>query len=181
MSCSHVDSCELFAQFALNPALRVWQVHYCDKDYSRCARFQLARGRQPVPLNLLPNGSKVDTPRSDADYGATAIFNAILKRRPQMVESFLRTGIDVNVRDSRGMTPLMAAAAIGEIEIIRMLLAKHADRALTSKDGETAHEIAQRGGFKEAAALIGSAPRARQIPRNAKVEKAGLFARLLGR
>lgn len=181
MACSHVDSCELFAQFALNPALRVWQVHYCDKDYSRCARFQLARGRQPVPLNLLPNGSKVDTPRSEADYGATAIFNAILKRRPQMVESFLRTGIDVNIRDSRGMTPLMAAAAIGEVDIIRMLLAKRANRSLTSNDGETAYQLAVRGGFREAATLIGADQNARPTPRSTKVEKAGLFARLLGR
>ena len=29
MSCSHVESCELFVQFALNPALDVWKLHYC--------------------------------------------------------------------------------------------------------------------------------------------------------
>jgi ankyrin repeat protein len=181
MACSHVDTCELFAQFALNPALRVWQAHYCDKDHSRCARYQLARSRQPVPLNLLPNGSKVDAPRSEADYGATAIFNAILKRRAPMVLSFLNTGTDVNVRDGRGMTPLMAAAAIGDVDIIRLLLSKRADRTLTSNDGETAYEIARRGGFGEAAELIGSARGARPVHRNPKVEKPNLFARLLGR
>lgn len=178
MACTHVDDCELFAQFALNPALRVWQVHYCDQDFKRCARYQLALTGAAVPLNLLPNGNKVEAARSDAEYGATAMFNAILKRRLPMVESLLRTGIDVNIRDGRGMTPLMAAAATGDLEIVRFLLKKKAAPQLKSSTGETAYEIARRAGFSDVAALLTSAAHASGHAESAS-RKAGFLTRLL--
>jgi hypothetical protein len=178
MSCTHVDSCELFAQFALNPALQVWQVHYCDQDFKRCARYQLSLTGAAVPLNLLPNGSRVEAARSDADYGATAIFNAILKRRMPMIESLLRTGMDVNIRDSRGMTPLMAAAATGDVEIVRYLLKKKATPQLKSSAGETAQEIAVRAGFSNVAALLASAAHSSSGAEGSP-RKPGILARLL--
>lgn len=178
MACTHVESCELFAQFALNPALQVWQVHYCDQDFKRCARYQLALTGAAVPLNLLPNGSKVEAARSDAEYGATAMFNAILKRRLPMVESLLRTGIDVNIRDGRGVTPLMAAAATGDLEIVKFLLKKKAAPQLKNSAGETAYEIARRAGFSDVAALLASSARASRDAVGAP-SKAGFLTRLL--
>lgn len=178
MACTHVDNCELFAQFALNPALRVWQVHYCDQEFKRCARFQLSLTGAAVPLNLLPNGSRVEAARSDADYGATAIFNAILKRRMPMIESLLRTGMNVNIRDSRGMTPLMAAAATGDVEIVGYLLKKKAAPQLKSTAGETAYEIAVRAGFNNVAALLASAAHASHGAEGS-AKKPGILARLL--
>jgi ankyrin repeat protein len=178
MACTHVDSCELFAQFALNPALKVWQFHYCDQDFKRCARYQLSLTGAAVPLNLLPNGSRVEAARSDADYGATAIFNAILKRRMPMIESLLRTGMDINIRDSRGMTPLMAAAATGDVEIVKFLLKKKAAPQLKSTAGETAYEIATRAGFGNVAALLASAAHASNSAEKS-ARRPGILARLL--
>lgn len=58
--CSHLGSCELFPKFALQGSLKVWQTYYCEGDYERCARFQLAKiGGHPAP-NLLPNGKELD-------------------------------------------------------------------------------------------------------------------------
>jgi ankyrin repeat protein len=154
MACTHTEHCELFAQFALNPALQIWQSHYCQGDFKRCVRFQMSVRGESVPLNLLPNGSRVEMPRSSDDYGATALFNAILKMRVSMVESLLKHGIDINIRNSDGMTPLMAAASTGNMQIIRIILAKGADTHAISTLGENAGEMAARMGHTEAAKLL---------------------------
>ena len=192
MACTHTATCELFAQFALNPALQVWQSHYCHGDFSRCVRLKMSIRGESVPLNLLPNGSRVEMPRSSNDYGATALFNAILKMRVSMVESLLKNGIDINVRNSDGMTPLMAAASTGNMQIIRILLAKGADAHAMNTLGENAGEMAARMGHIEAANLLkiakaGSA-RPHAAPRTPDTPKApdttrsskSLFGFLLG-
>lgn len=155
MECTHVKGCELFAQFALNPALKVWQIHYCDADqHARCARFQMSLAGQVVPLNLLPNGKIVEAPRDNNAYGATALFNAILKDRTPMVESMLKNGIDINVRTPDGTTPLMAAVAKGSLEIMQLLVAKGADVNVQNNVGETAYMLATRSAFAPGIALL---------------------------
>lgn len=176
MSCSHVSSCELYPQFAFNSALKIWQLHYCEGDYARCARYQLALSGQSIPLNLLPNGQEVEAPRSSAEYGATALFNAILKRRVPMVLSLLRAGVNVNAQNSEGTTPLMAAASARNLEIFRLLLAHGADPSVTDGLGETAYDIAVRTGFREAIELLGQASsRAKGAGRT---ERSGFWRRL---
>jgi ankyrin repeat protein len=178
MSCSHADNCALHAQFAFNPAMKIWQQHYCDKDYKNCARYTLSLQGQSVPLNLLPNGVKVEAARTSDDYGATAIFNAILKRRTAMVESLLRSGTNVNTRDARGMTPLMAAATLGDEEIVRLLLAKGADPSLRNAAGQTASDVAYGAGHADLATQLDKAA-LRAADKAATDKRSGLFSRLL--
>jgi hypothetical protein len=155
MECTHSKSCELFAQFALNPALKVWQIHYCEGDqHARCARYQMSLAGQVVPLNLLPNGKIVEAPRDNNAYGATALFNAILKDRTPMVESMLKNGIDINVKTPDGTTPLMAAVARGNIEIMQLLVAKGANVNAQNNAGGTAYTMAMRSGFAPGIALL---------------------------
>ena len=169
--CTHCDTCDLFPQFALNPALQVWQTHYCHSDYERCIRFQMSCRNETVPLNLLPNGTKVDLPRTINDYGATALFNAILKSRAHMVESLFKHGVDVNVQNSDGMTPLMAAASTGNIEIMRLLLAKGAATGAANNFGENARDIALRYGHREAVDLLQASGKSTAHPSAAPVVK----------
>ncbi len=157
MACSHTKNCDLFPQFTLNPALKVWQVHYCEGEFTGCARYRLALEGKAVPLNLLPNGKRVETPRTSTAYGAAALFNAILKERVHMVESLLRTGVDISTRSPEGMTPLMAAASRGNVPIIRLFLSKGADVSATNLHGATAHDMAVQGGFMQAAGIIATA------------------------
>lgn len=182
MSCTHCESCELYTQFALNPALQVWQTHYCQGEYTRCIRYQMSLRKEAVPLNMLPNGTRVDMPRSANDYSATALFNAILKSRTPMVSSLLKNGIDANVRNSDGMTPLMAAASTGNLEIIRMLLARGARVHITNSLGETPFDIAMRSGHNEAAAVLQAAavhaPTAPAAPAET-AQRGGWLGRLL--
>ena len=55
-SCERMAGCPLFKQFSINASLRVWTARYCEKGFSSCERFKLAREGRQVPLNLLPNG-----------------------------------------------------------------------------------------------------------------------------
>jgi ankyrin repeat protein len=157
MGCTHCQHCDLYAQFAMNPALQIWQVHYCQGDFNRCVRFQKSLRKEAVPLNMLPNGSKVEIPRGANDYSATALFNAILKTRIPMVESLLKSGIDVNAVNNDGMTPLMAAASTGNLQVIRLLLGKGANPGAVNNLGETAAQVALRHSHNNAAAALQAA------------------------
>lgn len=179
MGCTHCDQCELYTQFALNPALQVWQAHYCQGEFHRCVRFQMSLRKEAVPLNLLPNGSKVELPRTDNDFNATALFSAILKSRVPLLGSLLKSGIDVNVRNADGMTPLMAAASTGNLEIIRLLLAKNADPSITNNQNETAAAIAARSGHSQAASLLMSV-RGGGSGQAAPAQRGGWLSRLMG-
>ena len=56
--CDHVENCELYSQFALKGALRIWQIRYCHNEtkHLSCERHKRAHEGKKVPLNLLPNG-----------------------------------------------------------------------------------------------------------------------------
>jgi hypothetical protein len=58
-TCPHNKACPLFAKFQVQSFLRIWQMNYCQADYSRCARFVLRSQGKQVPVNLLPNGREV--------------------------------------------------------------------------------------------------------------------------
>lgn len=154
MSCSHIKSCELFVQFALNPALDVWKEYYCEADYKKCVRFQNALKNQPIPLTLLPNGRMVSNSRSREELEATVIFNAVLKNRTHMMGSLIRAGVNVDLKNIEGMTPLMAAAEIGNEQAVKILLQFNADMTETNEAGETAYDIAVRCGHHDVARLL---------------------------
>lgn len=154
MACSHVASCELFVQFALNPALDLWKAHYCEGDFGRCARYIGSSAGQAIPLTLLPNGKNVRIGLTKTDSGTTALFNAILKNRPRMIHSLVRAGVNINDRNLEGLTPLMVAAERGDLDIIAALIAEGADPYATDLEGKTAYDIALGCGHPEAAQRI---------------------------
>jgi ankyrin repeat protein len=164
MSCSHIKGCELFVQFALNPALDVWKESYCESDFKRCVRFQNSLKNQPIPLTLLPNGKIVSNTRSREDLEATVIFNAIMKNRAHMMGSLIRAGVNVNLKNLEGVTPLMVAAEVGNEQAIKILLQHNANPNVKNELGETAYDIAVRRGQNNAAQLLNP---------NAEIRKAG--------
>jgi ankyrin repeat protein len=195
MPCTNCSSCELYAQFALHPALRVWQTHYCAGDYKRCVRFQLSIQKKVVPLNLLPNGATIAAARSEEAMGATAFFNAVMKNRVSMVDSLVKTGMDVNTRNGNGATALMVAVHSGHVDMVRALLARGADVTARDCKGHTAAEIAANAGHGEivqvlqqhkgaAAPAPASAPAAKRAPADASSEMEethGILAQLFSR
>ncbi len=144
MSCTHMPSCELFVQFAMNPALELWQTHYCQADFRRCKRYSLSLSGGVVPLTLLPNGKMVRAQRSSEEVAATTLFNAVLKNRTHMISVLVRAGVDPDVRNLEGLTPLMVAAERGLTEIAGLLLENGADPHLTDTAGDSAYDMAVR-------------------------------------
>ena len=151
MSCSHASSCPLFAQFAMEPALAIWKKHFCDGEYTNCARYQMGLKGEVVPLTLLPNGKTIEHKvKSKEEIGGTALFNAILKNRTPMVKSMFAskmTSIDVVAND--GSTPLMVAASVGNVEIIEFLLSVGCNPFKTNNDGYDSLIVAQRKNFPD--------------------------------
>lgn len=58
----------------------------------------------------------------------------------------MAAGADVNARQHGGWTPLMQAAAHGDLEIVDVLLGAGADPSLTSDEGKTPAALADENG-----------------------------------
>ena len=143
MACSHISSCELFVQFALNPALELWKKAYCSANYATCVRYKTAKMGQIVPLSLLPNGKKIQTNRNQDELVVTALFNCIEKDRLRMAGSLVRSvGVDINACNVEGTTALMAAVEIGSMGMIELLLSLNPDVTMTNMHGQTAYDLA---------------------------------------
>ncbi len=154
MNCTHSKNCQLYAQFAMEPSLRLWKQRYCMSDFEQCARYQLALEGKSVPLALLPNGRRVKQ-RSKEQISAAAVFNAILKQRVPMVKSMLKTGLpSENIVTSDGMTPLMASASVGNVELVEIMLEHGCNPHAKNSKGETALDIAQRSSFEDCVKVI---------------------------
>lgn len=155
MACNHMNGCELFVQFAMNPALELWKINYCESlDHKRCARFQASLRGTPIPLTLLPNGKSINATADEDEIGAASLFSAIIKHQTHMIHSLLRVGINLNVRNIEGITPLMVAAQFGYQDIVAILLERGARPDMTNSDGETAFDIAMNKGHYGIARLI---------------------------
>lgn len=156
MTCSHSESCDLYVQFAMEPSLKLWKQHFCDGEFERCARFQVALSGRPVPLGLLPNGKELQAAaRSQEEVNATALFNAILKGRVGMVRSFARTrSPSTHIASSDGTTPVMAAASIGQLEILQILLEGGCCPHARNHAGLSALDLAETAGHNECAVVL---------------------------
>src|SRR5690349_1342363 len=74
------------------------------------------------------------------------------------VKSIVEGGGDVNWRlEPSGLTPLMAAATAGHVEVVRFLLAKGARPEAKDARGMTALDRAARDGHKDVVALLRAA------------------------
>jgi ankyrin repeat protein len=86
----------------------------------------------------------------------TALTFAAPYGPPSLVEELLRAGAKVDVRESRGFTPLVLALATehSNPEIVRMLKKAGADGAVKSLDGETASDWEGKYSYPQAARIV---------------------------
>lgn len=89
-----------------------------------------------------------------SDGAVTALLLAVHGGRDEEVERLLAAGVDVNLADADGLTPLMAAAMNGSSAITRLLLDAGADPGMRNKWEMTAHAIAVFHGRSTLAALL---------------------------
>lgn len=88
------------------------------------------------------------------DGVAAALLLAVHGGRDDEVGRLLAAGVDVNVADADGLTPLMASAMNGSFAITRLLLDAGADPGMRNKWEMTAHAIAVFHGHSALAALL---------------------------
>lgn len=156
MTCSHKTDCPLFAQFAMEPSLAIWKSHYCEGEFATCKRYQLALKGDAIPLTLLPNGKLIEKKvKTQEEMGGTALFNAILKNRASMVKSMITTQMSsADVVSIDGSTPLMAAASVGSLEIVNILLQAGCNPYRTNNNGIKALDVAKKKGFPDCEKVI---------------------------
>ena len=94
-------------------------------------------------------------PNARDTYGDAVLLDV---RDPAMAAALVRLGADVNVRHRDDAdTPLIRAARMGNVEIVRILLAAHANVHARMTSGGTALSEAIRGGHDEVVALLRAA------------------------
>ncbi len=94
-------------------------------------------------------------PNARDTYGDAVLLDV---RDPAMAAALVRLGADVNVRHRDDAdTPLIRAARMGNVELVRILLAAHANVHARMTSGGTALSEAIRGGHDEVVALLRAA------------------------
>ena len=118
-------------------------------------------------IKLLPTGLE-PRPRDKSPEGIKALFYAIEKNNVVYAQKVLSMNFDPNLHHDNGYTPLAYAAMKGSAAMIELLLRNGADAAQTTKEGDTAVELALRMGHNEVADLLKQARRSAESKEKAK-------------
>ena len=110
-------------------------------------------------IKLLPTGLEPRA-REKSPEGIKALFYAIEKNNLVYAQKVLSMNFDPNLHHDNGYTPLAYAAMKGSAPMIELLLRNGADASQTTKEGDTAVELALRMGHNEVADLLKQARRA---------------------
>jgi ankyrin repeat protein len=92
-------------------------------------------GHEDVVLALISLGAVVDVPESK--HGLTVIHYVAKYGMSLALVQLLRQGIDVDVQDSGGNTPLALATAAGHVDVARALLRAGARADIPNRHGHT--------------------------------------------
>lgn len=109
-------------------------------------------------VKLLPTGLE-PKPKEKSAEGVRAMFYAIEKNNVVYGQKVLSMHFDPNLHHDNGYTPLAYAAMKGNPQMVELFLRNGADPALTTREGDTAVELALRMGHNEVADAL---KRARQ-------------------
>jgi len=109
-------------------------------------------------VKLLPTGLE-PKPKEKSPEGIRALFYAIEKNNLVYAQKVLSMNFDPNLHHENGYTALAYAAAKGSMPMIDLLLRNGADAGQSTKEGDTAVELALRFGHADVADTL---KRARQ-------------------
>ncbi len=111
-------------------------------------------GRLETLTLLLERGAAVNTTSQNA-IQVRPLHSAVAHRNPavalQMAEQLLAHGVDVNVAQQGGWTPLHQAAAHNHTAMVDLLLQHGSDRTARSDDGKTPADMARQQGHTDLA------------------------------
>jgi ankyrin repeat protein len=90
------------------------------------------------------------------EVGLTPLILSSMYCRPEMIDTLIEAGADVNAKDTRGMTPLMMAVAseTQDAAVVRRLVHAGADVNAKSAVGETALDWARKFGDRDVISIL---------------------------
>ena len=119
-------------------------VNAVDMEGHTALMFAAFNGHSEIVLELLQQEASLD--RRDV-FGRTALPYAATGPFPETVRILLDKGAEPNVVDSEEhFSPLMHAAAEGNLDVVKILLEAGADPILTDVDGDDAASFARQSG-----------------------------------
>ncbi len=89
------------------------------------------------------------------DANLSKLHDAVFFGQNDLVEFYLKNGVDVNILAGNNTTPLHMAAFKGHLETVKLLLKYGADPTIKNIMGLTAGKIAKSRGYPEIATLLG--------------------------
>jgi len=132
-------------------------VNAMDADGRTALMYAAFNGHAHVVLHLLDQGAVLD--RRDL-LGRTALFFASTGPFPETVSILIDQGAQVDVVDSNEhFSPLMHAAAEGNLDVVKLLIAAGANTRLKDIDGDDAAFFARQAGHVAVAQYLESVPR----------------------
>ena len=124
-------------------------VNGVDEEARTALMFAAFNGHSDIVLALLKAEAGID--RRDL-MGRTSLLYAATGPFPETVRILLDKGAEPNVVDSdEHFSPLMHAAAEGNLDVVKVLLEWKADPTLMDVDGDDAASFARQGGHIEVA------------------------------
>lgn len=125
-----------------------------DQDGHTALMFASFNGHSEIVLALLAREAQLD--RRDL-MGRTALLYASTGPFPETVKILLDRGAEPNIVDSEEhFTPLMHAAAEGNMDVVKILLEYGADPTLTDVDNDNAESFARQAGHVQVADFLHS-------------------------
>lgn len=83
---------------------------------------------------------------SVSSYSIDAFSSAVLQNDTSLVNAAIKSGIDINQKDSHGTYPLEQVLPFGNCPMAKRLLDAGADPYLKTADGSTIHQLALKTG-----------------------------------
>ncbi len=105
---------------------------------------QFIKGNKGNVMEMLKS-KKIDI-HSKTNEGKSLLFLAVERKMEEVVDTLIKMGVDPNVGDLKGWTPLHVTAMRNQIEICRKLLAAGANPASLTKEQKTPQDYAKENG-----------------------------------